>query len=321
MDVGTITSTPDEMREGLFGGAFLFILEALPGLAEEGVRPRWDLETKYYGRIIPSLLELVEPVIGQGPSRSIAAVRGSDRRALGGDFDSISRLWTSYFRPAEAVVEGADRIDPGLENSLGVHYRGGDKLNARWDTNPITREDYLRIIQDRLDSDPTIEHCLIASDDERFIELAKDRLGIPKLVLEAGEQHKSSSLEQDSITRARLALRDCLLLSRCRAIMQTSSALPSFAKVLRPEVDCRRCTASKWFSTVPYFPVAYIPIHEPGDPRLRAIIDRGVQGDWTREPEAAGFRHDFAFVPSETISRKPISKHWWFRLARRMRLG
>ncbi len=321
MDVGTITSTPDELREGLFGGVFLFILEALPGLSEEGMRPRWNLETKYYGAIIPSLLELVEPVAGQGPSRSILAVRESDRRTLGGDFDSISRLWSSYFRPAKTVVEGADRIDPGLENSLGVHYRGGDKLAARWDTNPISREDYLRIIQDRLKNDPTIKHCLIASDDERFIELAKDRLDIPRLVLEAGEQHKSSSLEQDPIARARSALRDCLLLSRCRTIMQTSSALPSFAKVLRPEVDCRRCAASKWFSTVPYFPVAHIPIHEPGDPRLRAIIDQAMKGDWTREPEAAGFRHDFAFVKPETISRKPISKYWWSRLARRIRLG
>lgn len=321
MDVGTITSTPDEMREGLFGGVFLFILEVLPGLAEEGVRPRWDLETKYYGMIIPSLLELVEPVAGQGPSRSILAVRESDHWALGGDFDSISRLWSSYFRPAEAVVEAADRIDPGLESSLGIHYRGGDKLNARWDTNPISREDFLQIIQDRLENDPTIEHCLIASDDERFIELAKDRLDIPKLVLEAGEQHKSSSLDKDSIVRARSAFRDCLLLSRCRAIMQTSSALPSFAKVLRPEVDCRRCAASKWFSSVPYFPVAYIPIHEPRDPRLGAIIGRAMKGDWTREPEAAGFRHDFAFVKRETIFRKSISKRWWARLARRMRLG
>ena len=305
MHIGSITASAKEIQEGLFGGVFLFILETLPALQERGLRPSWDLDTKHYGRIIPSVLEMVEPIDGDGPRRSLAEVREFDTRAMGDDFQSISKLWADYFRPAQAVVDATNRADPGLENSLGVHYRGGDKQRSRWDTNPIRREDFLAVVEDRIREDPTIDHCLVASDDAAFIDHARRRIGLPVTLLPAGAQHKVKGIGEASTARAGAALRDCMLLSRCKAVIQTSSALPSFAKILRPELDCRRCAASKWFGRVPYFPVAYIPVHEATDLATRAVIEKAMVDDWSRQPEATDVPRGVAHTRVSSIPRPP----------------
>ena len=322
MRIGSITTSAEEMQEGLFGGVFLFILETLPALQERGLRPSWDLDTKHYGRIIPSVLEMVQPIDGDGPRRSLAEVREFDTYAMGDDFHSISKLWADYFRPAQAVVDAANRADPGLENSLGVHYRGGDKQRSRWDTNPIRREDFLGIVEDRIREDPAIDHCLVASDDAAFIDQARQRIGLPVTLLPAGSQHKVKSMGGSPTARAVAALRDCMLLSRCRAVIQTSSALPSFAKILRPDLDCRRCAASKWFGRVPYFPVAYIPVHEATNLATRAVIENAMLDDWSWQPEAAGVPRGVAHIRASSISRPPERhsgrlgrvRDWWDRV-------
>ena len=312
-----ITSRSTELREGLFGGVFLFLLEVLPGLADRGCRPRWKIDSECYGNVIPAVLTPVAPGNDQGPSRSITSIREEDHRAVGGDFEAISHLWCDYFRPSDEVVDAADLLDPGLEKAIGIHYRGGDKLKAWWDTNPIGREDFLELILERIEDDPEIDRYLVASDDAEFISIVGRELDFPVSVLPVGASHKSSRKAGALEDRAILAFRDCLLLSRCRSILQTSSALPSFAKVLRPEVDCRRCAASKWFGKVPYFPVAYIPVHEPRAPRLQRVVAKAMVGDWSREPEALRFPEAFAFADRAEILRAVTPRRWWHRYTRR----
>lgn len=309
--MGQITSEPDQIREGLFGGVILFVLEVLPSLQKRGMRPGWDINTSCYGNVIPSLLEPVTPLFEDGSSVSLDSVREHEVHAMGGDFESISQLWRSYFRPKRGVLDAADEIDPGLENAIGVHYRGGDKLKAAWDTNPIKRLDFLRILEDRIEGDPSIDRCLVTGDDAVFIAMAKDRLRLPLTALSPGEAHKDIRSDDQAQRGAILAFRDCILLSRCRAILQTSSALPSFAKVLRPEVDCQRCAASKWFGEVPYFPVAYIPVYESTNPDLQAIIRKAMVGDWSTEPEASRVCEDMAFMTRADVRRPVARRGWW----------
>lgn len=301
MEPATIVARAPELAEGLFGGVVLFILETLPGLEAAGHRPDWRIDAACYGNVVPTILEPVDPI--PGPERSLVELRSLHRRAIGGDFASISTLWHSRFRPAPTVVAAADHVDPGLGNALGVHYRGGDKLRARWDTNPIGRDDFLDLVEDRLATGPAFDRCLVTGDDPAFIERAIARLPIPVSTPGAGESHRTGPVGDDRSERAMLAFRDCLLLSRCRAILQTSSALPSFAKVLRPEVDCRRCAASKWFGEVPYFPVAHVPRHRPSTDRLRVVVDRAMTGDWLDEPEADPSFSTVADRPWTSVAR------------------
>lgn len=318
MDPARIITQASDLREGLFGGVILFMLETLPGLDARGVRPDWRIDAACYGNVVPTVLEPVAPDPGNGTETTLAEVRVRDRHAMGGDFAAIGALWASRFQPAASVIHSADRLDPGLGNALGVHYRGGDKLKASWDTNPIEREAFLDLVAERLDSGPAFDRCLVAGDDPAFIDLAIKRLAIPVSTPGAGQSHREALANVDASQRAFLALRDCLLLSRCRAILQTSSALPSFAKVLRPQVDCRRCAASKWFGEVPYFPVAQIPRHRPDDPGLRRIVDRAMEGDWLYEPDVDPTFLEATYRPWNEVARRSQRVGRWNRIQDRV---
>ena len=306
LECGTIFTKEEDLKEGLFGGVFLFILEVLPYLHERGIRPHWRIDTACYGNVVPTVLEPVDPDEAVLPEVSLGSLRQEDRRAIGGDFEGISKLWTSYFRPAQRVLDEVERVDPGLDRAIGIHYRGGDKLKASWDTNPINRKDFLDIVQDRIAADPVFNRCLVATDDPEFIDIARRRIDLPLTILGAGERHKSSRAVGQSEDRAVMALRDVILLSRCRSIQQTSSALPSFAKVLRPEVDCRRCAASKWFAEIPYFPVAFVPKYRPVDPGLQAVVDKAMLGDWTTEHQVDLSVWNSIQMPWSMIARSPM---------------
>ena len=306
LECGTIFTREEDLKEGLFGGVFLFILEVLPYLRERGIKPHWRIDTTCYGNVVPTVLEPVEPVGPVLPEVSLSSLRQEDRRAIGGDFEGISKLWNSYFRPAQRVLDEVERIDPGLDRAIGIHYRGGDKLKASWDTNPIDRTVFMDIVQDRIADEPVFDRCLVATDDPAFIGTVRRRIDLPLTILGAGERHKSSRAGRQSEDRAVMALRDAILLSRCRSILQTSSALPSFAKVLRPEVDCRRCTASKWFAEIPYFPVAFVRKHRPVDPGLQAVVDKAMRGDWTTNHDVDPSVWNSIQVPWSMIARSPM---------------
>ena len=317
---GTVFAVPEDLEEGLFGGVLLFMLELLPRLAKHGIRPAWEIDTANYGPLFPAILTAVPPLHGEGDRRSLVVTRREGRAAMGTDFEAISSLWGSYFQVSDEVLAAVDDVGLSLEESLGVHYRGGDKLKAGWDTNPIARRDFIGIVEERILEDDSIKHCLIAGDDAEFITLAKEHLSAPVSTLPAGAFHKSAKSESDRRESGILAMRDCMLLSRCRAILCTSSALPAFAKVLRPEVDCRRCAASKWFGEVPYFPIAYIPVHNPSDAGLKVVVEQAMKGDWSSEPDAEPFRANQAFFDWDQVARNVGPRRFWRRLARRLGL-
>ncbi len=298
-----VVARAEELTEGLFGGVFLFMLETLPGLERAGCRPDWRVDAACYGNVVPTILEPVDVRPGDGPPIPLSILRTRCRDAIGGDFEAVSGLWHSRFRPASSVIHAADAIDPGLRNALGIHYRGGDKLQAAWDTNPMGSEDFLDLVEDRLATGAAFERCLVTGDDADFVERAMERLSVPVFTPGAGESHRAGPVGDPHSTRAILAFRDCLLLSRCRAILQTSSALPSFAKVLRPQVDCRRCAASKWFGEVPYFPVAQIPPYRPSTDSLRSVVEEAMRGDWIEEYGASRSLTSAAHLPWALVAR------------------
>ena len=57
LECGTIFTREQDLREGLFGGVFLFMLEVLPLLHERGIRPHWRIDTACYGNVVPDVLE------------------------------------------------------------------------------------------------------------------------------------------------------------------------------------------------------------------------------------------------------------------------
>lgn len=288
-----------DLEEGLFGQVFLEVFEVLPHLAKRRFRPHWHIRSMHYGRstdglTIPGVLDVAYPLPDEaGNDVGLAYVRDRHCSVLGSDWSALGRLWSSYFAIPKRVMAAADEVGP-LNNVLGVHYRGNDKNSATWDTNPVSHEDFLAIIGDFLERRPELKRVFVASDDGGFAGAVAVRFGVKVINLGDPGFHKDAAPQGDAEGRADRAVLDCVLLSRCTAVLQTSSALSAFAKILTPSLEIHRCAASKMFTDIPYFPVAYIPRYASNDPVVQAVVNRLTGDDWTGDPRAAPFVRPFA---------------------------
>lgn len=301
-NVPRLVTCKTELEEGLFGQVLLQVFEVLPHLARRRFRPHWHICSMHYGRAadgltIPGIIDIAYAPGGEpGDDVDLAYVRERHCAVLGSNWTALHTLWSQYFRVPERIAAAADALGP-FDGVLGIHYRGNDKNTADWDTNPVSHDDYLTVVADFAASRPDLTRLFVASDDGSFAAAAAARL--EREVINLGDPgfHKDAAPRGDAKARADAAMLDCVLLSRCAAVLQTSSGLSSFAKVLRPELEIYRCAASKMFADIPYFPVAYIQKYHSADPAVQAVVDQLMRDDWTGDSRAAPFRKPFTSRP------------------------
>ncbi|WP_375403466.1 hypothetical protein [uncultured Sphingomonas sp.] len=279
-----IVSQADELPEGLFGQVILYVFEVLPYLRQRGSFPDWSIKSRFYGgdqtMTIPGVLDLAYrpgPVTDDVP---LSLLRDRHCSQLGNDWRALNELWSAYFRVPDRVERKADELG-STERTLGVHYRGTDKLAAAWDTNPVERSDMTAIINDFLHRRPEIDRIFVATDDDVFAGHLRHQVDREVIDLGPVGFHKTDGEQSEGLAKADRALLDCVVLSRCRAVLKTSSALSAFTKVLKPELEIYRCAASKLFADIPYFPVAFIPLYRSDNPEIAAILSRLMSDDWT----------------------------------------
>ena len=180
---------------------------------------------------------------------------------------------------------------------LGVHYRGTDKQTATWDTNPISQAQYLTLIRDFLEDRPDFEVIFAATDEFSFVEKLRSAIKLPVIALGKVDFHMATEQSRSRTENTDRAVLDCVLLSLCQCVIETSSALPSFAKLFNPDLEIYRCAASKVFSDMPYFPVAHIPILPAKTPDSVEILRQTMEGDWTNDVRMKRFRKTFTAAP------------------------
>lgn len=224
---------------------------------------------------------------------------------LGNDWNELSRLWNAYFKIPQRIVDQADSV-PGLDTAIGLHYRGTDKLTNTTDSNPITAETFLTLTLDFLASRPETQRIFAATDDFSFVEKLRKAVQLPVINLGEVGFHKQTGPQVDPIQKADRALLDCLLLSRCKSVLQTSSALSSFAKILNPNLEIYRCASSKLFAEIPYFPVAYVPQLSLPNPEAHRILEASMADDWTGVPAVSQYLQPFAYK-----ARYPLRSQLW----------
>ena len=307
-----IYTNPDDLEEGLFGQVVLWTFEVLPYLAQRGILPAWEVRSRLYGsapdwRILPGVFDLAYDEPAQVTrDMSMLALRVGGVSVLGGDWAALHHLWHTYFRVPDRIVARADAVGlpPG---TLGLHYRGTDKNLALQDTNPVDIDDFLLLAEDFLGEHPEWHTVFLATDDHEAVTRARKRL-VGKTIVNLGEVsfHKGPMIDGD---RADRALLDCLLLSRCDAVLKCSSALSGFAKVLNPALDCYRVSACKMFGDVPYFPDAHVPRLQLRSPRGQQILSRQFEGDWLDDERVPSrFRVPFVSLPRHT--RWQVAVNW-----------
>lgn len=303
-----ITSKPEELTEGLFGQSLHYVFEILPYLKKRNIHPDWDVRAINYGsppdhRIIPGVLD-VAYAVGPGTRRSVdlPRFRSLHREALGNDWPALSSLWYDYFRIPRRTTDAADAQIANVQDALGVHYRGHDKVDPNDPlSNPITHSEFLVIIRDFLGRRPSLKNVFLATDDYSFYEFLRDGLDVEVVNLGEVDYFRGSNRSDDGLGKEDRAMLDCVLLSKCQSVLITSSALSAFAKVLNPDLEIYRVAASRLFSDVPYFPVSYIPVYSSPDPEVSAIIDRVMTEDWTHGPAAEKFSGQFLSVRDRSV--------------------
>lgn len=284
-----ITTTRDELKEGLFGQIVLYVFEILPYLFSRSIFPEWDIKSELYGNepnctVVPGVFDVAYvPETNSTQEIRLRKIRKKHKSVLGGNWEYMHKLWHSYFRIPSRIIISADKTGD-LSNTLGVHYRGTDKNLADWDTNPITHEDFIILIKDFILKHREINSIFVSTDDYAFVGKMEKQFKSYKIInLGRVDHHKNKNSIQNKGDRAVL---DCLLLSRCKYLIKTSSALSGFAKVLNPNLECYRVSASKLFADIPYFPEAYIPILTSDDVKCNRILEKLLKDDWLQNRKA-----------------------------------
>lgn len=299
-----IDSGPDDLEEGLFGQVVLWTFELLPHLARQAVRPAWAIRSRLYGAapdflVLPGVFDLAytpTPAGGRTTRHTrMLALRVRAVSVLGGNWQALNALWQGHFRVPQRILAQADAValPPG---TLGLHYRGTDKNQTPLDTNAVAVEDFFTLARAYLAEHPELHTVFLATDDPAALQGVEQGLAGRRVInLGPVSFHKGPRHDPD---RADRALLDCVLLSRCAAVLKCSSALSGFAKVLNPSLACFRVSASKMFGDVPYFPDAHVPRLQLKDAAAQAILARQFQGDWLDDPRVpARFRERFTSLP------------------------
>ncbi|HLI76785.1 MAG TPA: hypothetical protein VKV02_07550 [Acidobacteriaceae bacterium] len=297
---------PEDLEQGLFGQTFYYILQLLPYLHARGIFPQWELRTRHYGDppdylTVPGVLDLAyTPPTGPYHRVSLWEMRRRHAHVIGNDWTALHQLWTQYFRvPARVLHSAAEVLPSGAV--LGVHYRGTDKQTASWDSNPISPQEYLSLIQEFLSARPGFNVIFAATDEFAFVEELRRSVSLPVISLGEVEFHMAEVHSMTRAEKADRAMLDCVLLSQCACVIETSSALPSFAKLLNPDLEIYRCAASKLFgklyTKMPYFPVAHIPVLPVREPASEAILARTLHLDWRTQPDGQPFLKSFVATP------------------------
>jgi len=303
-----ITTSPSVLTGGLFGQIALAIFEVLPKLYQNRIFPDWQITSLKYGikpdfTVIPGVFDLnYETKNTQTKDIDLRDLRMHFVSVLGNQWEVLHNVWTAYFCIPLRTVKRADAFGD-LNHALGLHYRGTDKNQDSKQTNPVSYDDFLTLVNDFINNHEDIDTIFIASDEYPIKQAIKQNYK-GKKVIDTGEASFWRSLEKtNTYGKGDHAVLDCLLLSKCKYLIKNQSALSGFAKVFNPKLEAYRIAASKLFADIPYFPDAYIPPLTSEDPECKVILKRLLEEDWIQNKNAWQ-KFGKPFITQERLSLK-----------------
>jgi hypothetical protein len=162
--------------------------------------------------------------------------RGAEDREISNDFSKLSearRLFDKYFAIRKSILDEINAFDARNDaDSLGIHFRGTDRQR---ESEPV---EYRTMIETASQYFPQLRSVFVATDEELFLAFARSQMPDRKIITfgsTAARYHKVN--QADNYDKGLHALADCILLSRCKGMVKTSSALSTWSKVLAPEME------------------------------------------------------------------------------------
>ncbi|MEO6923638.1 MAG: hypothetical protein ABI142_07420, partial [Bryocella sp.] len=157
---------------------------------------------------------------------------------------------------------------------------------------------------------PEVDVIFAATDEFAFVEKLRAAVSLPVVALGAVDFHLATDGTTAKSEKTDRAVLDCVLLSRCECVIETSSALPSFTKLLNPHLEIYRCTASKLFgklyTNMPYFPVAFIPLLPVVGQESKDTLEQTMRSDWSYDARMDKYKGDFVSAPRWPLNNRVI---------------
>jgi hypothetical protein len=164
--------------------------------------------------------------------------RGVIEREITNDLEAFSeatRLFDKYFVVHPAILEQADAFADAHMSAgpvLGIHFRGTDHHREY----RVVDYGLVTAAVDRYF--PEHEAVFVTTDEQGFVDFARARLAGRRIVVPRESVQPQHCIDQgDNYEKGLHALTDCLLLSRCQALIKTPSALSAWAKAFNPLMD------------------------------------------------------------------------------------
>jgi hypothetical protein len=167
---------------------------------------------------------------------------------LGKDYDHVLSIELAHY-----LIEKYLRVNEDVEREveafraqrlagksvLGVHYRGTDKA---LESPTVPYESVKANISRYLQLYPHTEQIFVATDDAKFLDDIRAASLGPAIIFredavrsKVGEAiHRSPHTDKYAVNRD--AIVNCLLLSRCDALLKTSSILSDWSKLFNPQL-------------------------------------------------------------------------------------
>lgn len=153
------------------------------------------------------------------------------------------RLFTTYFRVKANIQSYVDDFvsrEFAADGVIGLHFRGTDKKSeaepVEW---PRCFRSVLKLAEDR----PELKRVFISSDDAKFIEWFAKQAAGTLLVIAHSDKERSWDGQPihynpagNKYQKGFEALVNCLLLSRCTALIRTASFLSGWSSIFNPSL-------------------------------------------------------------------------------------
>lgn len=133
---------------------------------------------------------------------------------------------------------------------LGVHFRGSDKTGEA----PRASEEAMReTVSNYLRANPDVDGLFVATVEQAFYGYMRDSFPSVRILPAQSETLNHFQIDQGSgnYKKGKDALVDCLLLSRCSALVRTASFLSAWASIFNPKLPIvlvnRPYADKRWF--------------------------------------------------------------------------
>lgn len=268
----------ENMKFGLYGQILTWILEILPYLERNNIKPIWDITSPYYGDIFGKHILLNYTPDNDNFNSNLTDIKMSNGHHFGNDFELANKMWYTFFKFSPYIINKVDKNleDLDMAETIGIHYRGTDKIET--EGGYINTQLFTKIVDDYLKSKNQIKNIIILTDEKKILlELKKHYEDNYNVIYdkELYESNHNDILFFNNIKNSvdidkhyEQALIDTITLSKCSLVFKTASALSAWAKILNPNIEIYRISSfiHDWF------PDSRIPLYESSNLAIEEIL-------------------------------------------------